>query len=277
MSAEVEGLLSKDYCADIKMDVLHILRQERGIALSDIVAAVKKIKSSRQTVALTGAGISTPSGIPDFRGRSGLWKMYDPSVYAHISTFRSDPRKVWEMTLPLMDIVRSSEPNSAHSTLASMERKGLLHGIITQNIDGLHKRAGSRNVIEYHGTIELAVCTLCGIKSEIAGDEIPLCGLCGAVMKPDFIMFGEPVPPAAYLEAKNLASFSDVFIVAGTSAVVQPAAELPFIAKDNRAYIIEMNMEVTGLTNYITDCYIKGPLEETLPRLLSALSGGNNL
>lgn len=239
--------------------------------MSEIESAIKKIKSSRQTVALTGAGISTPSGIPDFRGSSGLWKRYDPSVYAQISTFRESPGKVWEMTLPLIEISRKAEPNSAHNALAEMENIGLLHGIITQNIDGLHRRAGSRNVIEYHGTIENAVCTGCNLTAEIKTGTIPVCKGCGKIMKPGFILFGEPVAPAAYLEARNLASFSDVFIVAGTSANVQPAADLPFAAKGNGAYIIEMNIEKTGLTDYITNCFIQGPLEETLPELISMI------
>ena len=237
--------------------------------MKEINSAVTKLRSSRQTIALTGAGISTSSGIPDFRGSNGLWKKYDPSVYAHISTFRKDPQKVWDMTFQIIEISRKAEPNRAHNTLAVMENRGLLHGIITQNIDGLHRRAGSRNVIEYHGTLEKAVCTGCQETEEVQTGIVPVCKNCGKIMKPAFILFGEPVPPAAYLEARNLASFSDVFIIAGTSANVQPAADLPFIAKENGAYIIEMNMEKTGLTNYITNCFIQGTLEESLPHLMS--------
>ena len=240
--------------------------------MKEIDSALKKLKSSRQTIALTGAGISTGSGIPDFRGSSGLWEQYDPSVYAHISTFRKDPRKVWELAMRLAEISGNSRPNRAHHALASMEEKGLLHGIITQNIDGLHKLAGSRNVIEYHGTIKQAACAACRAVAHVKQGAFPVCETCGSIMKPAFTLFGEPVPPAAYLEARNLASFADVFIIAGTSANVQPAADLPFTAKDNGAYIIEMNIEETGLTNYITNCFIKGPVEETLPHLFEALT-----
>lgn len=239
--------------------------------MKELDEAIKKLKSSRQTVALTGAGISTSSGIPDFRGANGLWKKYDPSIFAHIHTFRHDPAKVWELAMKLIEISINAQPNTAHTALADMENMGLLHGIISQNIDSLHSRAGSRNVIEYHGNMGNAVCPGCHAAEEVRAGTIPVCPRCGCIMKPGFTLFGEPVPAAAFLEAKNLASYSDVFIVAGTSANVQPAADLPFIAKENGAYIIEMNMDTTGLTNYITDCFIQGPLEETLPRLAAML------
>ncbi len=237
----------------------------------EIDSAIKKLLSSRQTIALTGAGISTSSGIPDFRGPNGLWRKYDPSLYAHINTFRLDPAKVWELALQLTEISRSAKANCAHQALAEMEHRGLLNGIITQNIDTLHRRAGSRNVIAYHGTMEKAVCTRCYTTADVQIDTVPVCNNCGRIMKPEFTLFGEPVPAAAYLEARNLASFSDVFIIAGTSAMVQPAADLPYIAKKNGAYIIEMNLEMTGLTNFITDFFIQGSLEETLPHLVSLL------
>ena len=241
--------------------------------MKELDTAVRKLRSSRQTVALTGAGISTSSGIPDFRGANGLWKQYDPFVYAHMKTFLQEPAKVWELAMKLMEISVSAQPNSAHLALAEMENMGMLHGIITQNIDSLHERVGSRNVIAYHGTMDNAACPGCNVKEKVQTGTIPVCPRCGCIMKPGFTLFGEPVPAAAFLEAKNLASFSDVFIVAGTSANVQPAADLPFIAKENGAYIIEMNMDTTGLTNYITDCFIQGPVEETLPALVTMLHG----
>ncbi len=243
--------------------------------MTGINDAVKKILSSRQTVALTGAGISTASGIPDFRGVHGLWKTYDPSIYAHIRTFNKDPELVWELSLKLLDMTRKSGPNIAHHALAAMEKSGLLHGIITQNIDNLHQRAGSRNVINYHGTLEQAVCARCHETLIVSGERAPECVSCGGIMKPAFTLFGEAVPAAAFLEARNMASFSDVFMVIGTSAVVQPAAELPFIAKENGAFLIEMNSEETGLTNYITDCFIKGPVEDTLPLMAEKLMNRN--
>ncbi len=239
--------------------------------MNGIDEALKKLKSSRQTVALTGAGISTASGIPDFRSAHGLWNSYDPSKYAHISTFNSEPSLIWELALKLFNLAVETEPNSAHHALASMEKAGMLQGIITQNIDNLHQRAGSRNVINFYGSVNNAVCLSCHVSEIITGTPVPVCQNCGKIMKPGYTLFGEAVPPAAFLESRNLASYSDVFMVIGTSAVVQPAADLPFIAKENGAYIIEMNREATGLTNYITDCFIKGPLEETLPELLSTL------
>jgi len=191
----------------------------------------KKIKFSRQTIALTGAGISTASGIPDFRGTNGLWKRYNPSDYAHINTFNEDPGKAWELALKLLDLAHQSEPCSAHKALTAMEEKGFLHGIITQNIDNLHQRSGSRNVINYHGSIYEAVCIDCNVLSMNQGETPPMCRICGRIMKPGYTFFGETVSSAAFLEARNLASYSDVFMVVGTSAFVQPAADLPFIAK----------------------------------------------
>lgn len=170
--------------------------------------------------------------------------------------------------MKLFDMARNSEPNKAHLAIADLERAGLLHGVITQNIDNLHQRAGNRNVINYHGSIENAVCPSCRITDSITGDTIPLCAVCNRIMKPGFTLFGESVPPAAFLEARNLASFSDIFMVIGTSASVQPAADLPLIAKEHGAYIVEFNNNETGLTNYITDCFIKGYIEETLPDLI---------
>ena len=225
------------------------------------------LTASRQTIALTGAGISTASGIPDFRGTSGLWEKYDPSVYAHISTFKSCPEKIWELTGVLLEMLPELKPNNAHLALADMEHNGFLHGIITQNIDGLHKLAGSRNVIEYHGSLDTATCVSCHESVPMPAIIPPLCKNCGKIMKPGFTLFGEPVPAGAYLEAMNLVSFADVLIVAGTSVVVQPAADLPFVAKKNGAKIIEMNLKPSGLTNYITDFFIEGAVEETLPAL----------
>jgi len=239
--------------------------------LYGIDEAIKKLLSSRQTIALTGAGISTASGIPDFRSEHGLWNKYNPSKYANINSFKENPSMVWELALILFDLTNKSNPNNAHYALADLEKAGLLHGLITQNIDNLHQRAGSRNVIDYHGSIEQAVCPACHITAAITGLTVPVCSGCGRIMKPAFTLFGENVPPAAFLEARNLASFSDVFMVIGTSAVVQPAADLPFIAREHGAYIIELNSEETGLTNYITGCFIKGPVEETLPDLLLKL------
>lgn len=234
-------------------------------AIADILT------SSRQTVALTGAGISTASGIPDFRGTTGLWEKYDPAVYAHMATFNTCPEKIWELTSILLEMVKDIRPNRAHLSLALMENKGLLHGIITQNIDDLHKRAGNRKVIEYHGSLDIVTCSACRISELMPAEIPPTCGKCGKIMKPGFTLFGEAVPAAAYLEAINLVSFADVLLVIGTSAVVQPAADLPFVAKKNGARIIEMNMKPSGLTNYITDFYIEGPAEETLPALVEMI------
>lgn len=239
--------------------------------MDEINDVLRRLRNSRQTTALTGAGISTASGIPDFRGGHGLWNTYDPSKYAHIRTFNEQPAVVWELALKLFNMAHDCVPNKAHAALAELEKAGLLQGIITQNIDNLHQRSGCRTVINYHGSIEHAVCSRCHITITINGKDIPHCTSCGSIMKPAFTLFGEPVPPAAFLEARNLVSFSDVLMIIGTSASVQPAADLPFIARENGAFIIEFNSTETGLTNYITDYFVKGAAEETLPLLVSEI------
>jgi NAD-dependent deacetylase len=225
-------------------------------------------------MALTGAGVSAGSGIPAFRGRGGLWQVYDPAL-SRIDVFRENPRRVWEMARELIALVTGSEPNPAHHALAAMERGGVLKGLVTQNIDNLHQRAGSRNVIELHGTVGKLHCLACNIDFNSADfkimDEDPLCPHCSVVLKPGMVFFGEAVPFGAIMEARLIASTTDALMVIGTSAVVNPAAELPVIAKGNRAKIIEINIEPTGLTNSITDVFICGKAEEILPELLASL------
>lgn len=238
-------------------------------------AASSIINKSHYLAALTGAGVSAGSGIPAFRGRGGLWQVYDPAL-ARIDVFREDPHRVWEMTRTLMAMVTGSEPNPAHSALAAMERVGLLKGLVTQNIDNLHRRAGSRSVIELHGTLGKLRCLTCNIDFNSADfnlkEDDPLCPHCSAVLKPGIVFFGEAVPFGALMEARLLASTADAMLIVGTSAVVNPAAELPVIAKGNRAKIIEINIEPTRLTNSITDVFIRGRAEEVLPDLLGAIS-----
>lgn len=240
-----------------------------------ITKALRIIAKSRYLAALTGAGVSAGSGIPGFRGRGGIWTRYDPSL-ARIDCFREDPHRVWEMMREFVALVRSAEPNPAHRALAAMERLGILCGLITQNIDGLHQRAGSRSVVELHGNLMSLRCLRCdsvyGIADVSPEDGDPCCPVCTSVLKPGMVFFGEAVPFGGLMEARLLASSSDVFLVIGTSAVVSPASELPVLARANRAKIIEINIETTGLTNSITDVFIRGRAEDVLPDLLDKIT-----
>ncbi|GAB4111625.1 MAG TPA: NAD-dependent deacylase [Spirochaetota bacterium] len=240
-----------------------------------IKTAAKIVKDSISTIALTGAGISVESGIPDFRSAGGLWTRYNPEEYAHIDGFRRNPRKIWKMIFELMDMTRNAMPNPAHIALAQLEEMGLLKAVITQNIDNLHQRAGSKNVIEFHGNSERLQCIYCG--AEYAPDEFvienepPQCKKCGEILKPSVVFFGEMIPHNALMESQNLASDARVVLVIGTSAVVYPASSIPHIAKANGAYIIEFNLEKTVITPMITDIFIQGKVGETLPKFIEAI------
>ncbi len=244
--------------------------------------ASEAIISSTLTLALTGAGISVESGIPDFRSAGGLWSRFDPAEYATIEAFRANPEKVWEMLAEMDKVVSAAKPNPAHIALGELERLGYLHYIITQNIDNLHQEGGSRNVIEYHGNSSTLSCLWCG-KSYSArdkrGDMPPRCE-CGKILKPDVVFFGEPIPPDALNRSFQLASSAQVLMVIGTSALVSPANTIPSIAKQNRAKIIEINMERTQLTDSITDIFLQGKAGEVVPALVQAVKkkgGGSPL
>ena len=233
------------------------------------------LKSSRHAIALTGAGISAESGIPTFRGAQGLWSKYDPDEYAHISSFRRDPEKIWHMLRELILILKDAKPNPAHVALAELEKRGILKCVITQNVDGLHQKAGSKNVIEFHGTNSRLICLNC---PDVVVDaysldykEFPRCPKCGALLKPDVVFFGEPIPPDALSRSFEEARRCDLCLVIGTSAVVYPAAEIPFVAKRHGAKVVEINPEPTGLTNTITDYIILGKAGEVGAKLLELM------
>jgi NAD-dependent deacetylase len=241
--------------------------------------AAEIINKAHHLIALTGAGISVESGIPDFRSSGGLWEKFDPMIYAHIDSFRRNPEMVWDMIFEMVDLTRSSKPNPAHVALAELEKMGILKAIITQNIDNLHQEAGSLNVIEFHGNAHTLECVKCGEDysvDDFPNDRtIPACRACGAILKPGVVFFGEVIPPDALMESQMLAKSSDAILVIGTSAVVYPASGIPYVAKQNRASVIEMNLESTGLTNSITDVFIQGRVGETLPRLLDEIRSMN--
>ena len=231
------------------------------------------ILESRLTLALTGAGISVESGIPDFRSADGLWSKYDPAEYADIDAFRADPQKVWKMLGEMDEIVSQARPNKAHIGLGALEQMGCLHCVITQNIDNLHQEGGSRNVIEYHGNSSTYSCLSCGrrYKAEEKGDEaLPRCE-CQEILKPDVVFFGEAIPEQAMHRSFELASSAQALLVVGTSAVVSPANTIPSVAKRNDAKIIEVNKERTHLTDTLTDLFFQGSAGEIIPQLVAAI------
>jgi NAD-dependent deacetylase len=226
------------------------------------------IRRSKRAVALTGAGISVESGIPDFRSPGGLWERFDPWEYGTIRAFEKNPAKVWVM-LKEMD-----RPNAAHYALAELEAKGHLMGIITQNVDNLHQAAGSRNVIEYHGNAHRFVCLAC--KGHWARETLdlratPLYCYCGGLIKPDVVFFGEPIPEAPMYAANALALNCDLMFIIGTSGEVAPANILPQVAKNQQAIIVENNLEHTRLTLFLTDYFLAGPAGEMLPQVMQGL------
>jgi NAD-dependent deacetylase len=189
------------------------------------------IRDNQPCVVLTGAGVSTESGIPDFRSSDGIWAQYDPMEYATIHAFRRDPAKVWDFYAQRLDVLRAAEPNAAHLALARLEADGWIEALVTQNVDRLHERAGSRDVVEVHGSLRTSSCLECG---HVEGFErvvrllpTPRCERCGAVLKPDVVMFGELLPPAAIDRAFELAREAALLLVAGSSLEVHPVAALP--------------------------------------------------
>jgi NAD-dependent deacetylase len=189
------------------------------------------VREHRPLVVLSGAGISTESGIPDFRSAIGIWAKYDPMEYAHIDAFRRDPEKVWDFYGRRLSVLGDAEPNDGHRALAELEDRGWVRGVITQNIDRLHERAGSRALVEVHGSIRTSSCLHCGTAlpmEEVVGMlPVPHCPNCGDVLKPDVVMFGELLPAAQIARAEQLAREAGLLLVVGSSLEVYPVAGLP--------------------------------------------------
>lgn len=189
------------------------------------------IAANQPCVALTGAGISTESGVPDFRSASGIWAHYDPYEVASSDGFRRNPARVWEFYGRRLGVLAEVRPNTGHAALAALERAGLLEALITQNVDGLHQQAGSRDVIEVHGSIATASCGSCGRRERredvVALLPLPTCADCGSVLRPDVVMFGELLPAAAVERATRLARTAGSMLVVGSSLEVWPVAGLP--------------------------------------------------
>jgi NAD-dependent deacetylase len=231
-------------------------------------------------VALTGAGISVESGIPAFRGAQGLWEKYAPMEYASIGAFIRNPEKSWKMLAELFALCGAASPNGAHAGLAKLESMGILRAIITQNVDRLHQSAGARRVIEYHGNMEELVCIACWRNYPTRerykdGDGPPRCD-CGEILKPNIVMFGEPIPWLAQERAEEEARSCGVLLVIGTSAQVTPACDIPGIAKKSGAAVVEVNPEETRLTRTVTDVHIPGTASDAVRKLLETLSAIRN-
>jgi NAD-dependent deacetylase len=235
--------------------------------------AAEIVVSSRLTLALTGAGVSVESGIPDFRSAEGLWARYDPAEYATIAAFRQNPDKVWNMLRDMEDLVKNARPNAAHVGMGELERMGFLHHVITQNIDNLHQEGGSKNVIEYHGNSTTFSCIWCGkryTREEIGEEPTPRC-VCTKPLKPDVIFFGEAIPADALDRSFELASRVEVVMIVGTSALVSPANTIPVLAKERGAKLIEVNKEETHLSGSVTDVFLKGSAGAIIPALVDAV------
>jgi NAD-dependent deacetylase len=189
------------------------------------------LERRRPCVALTGAGISTESGIPDFRSAEGIWARYDPAEVATIDAFRRDPVRVWEFYALRLDALAQAEPNDGHRALADLEQRGWVRAVVTQNVDGLHQRAGSRDVVEVHGSLREAECVHCGVgvpmEDAVAALPLPPCPECGEILKPGVLMFGELVPAQAIERAQRLAAEAKLLLVVGSTLEVYPVAGLP--------------------------------------------------
>lgn len=250
------------------------MRDIASIDQEALDAAAALLSSAHHAVAFSGAGISVESGIPAFRGVSGIWSRYDPACL-DIETFHAHPENAWPVIKEIFyDFFGRAEPNPAHSALAQMEQDGLLSCVITQNIDNLHQRAGSRTVIEFHGTSRRLVCTHCGRLQDFSRkifDVMPPRCLCGGVLKPDFVFFGEPIPWQAHSRSVRETEEADLWLVIGTTGEVQPASWLPYQAKQHGAVVIEVNVEPSAFTDRVTDIFLCGKAGSVLPALLGRL------
>ena len=218
--------------------------------------AADLLRAAKRAVVLTGAGISTPSGIPDFRSEgTGLWSSNEPLEAASLSTFRTAPERFFAWFRPLASQIYNARPNLAHKALAELEKAGCVYSVITQNIDTLHQKAGSQHVVEMHGTLRTLTCTHCYHQVDSApylgpfveNGAIPCCPKCGSVLKPDVILFGEQLPERAWFQAQRDARQSDLMLIAGSSLEVLPVAGLPMQALDRGAHLIIINNTATYL------------------------------
>ena len=240
---------------------------------------LSRLLGAERITVFTGAGVSAESGVPTFRGNEGLWKKFKPEELANLSAFMKNPDLVWEWYEARRRIIGSVQPNAGHRALADMERLVSSCTLITQNVDNLHRRAGSRNVVELHGNIERNYCLACG--AVYTGADLPHTGGvprcsragCNGLIRPDVVWFGEMLPEDEWEGAVRASASADVFFSVGTSAVVYPAASLPMMAKQQGAWLVEINPEQTTLTPS-ADLFLQGLSGELLPSSVNALKEG---
>ena len=234
----------------------------------------QKLINSKKIVFVTGAGISQESGIPTFRGKDGHWRKHDPMKLATINAFFDDPNLVWEWYEDRRKNILTAKPNEGHFAIANMEKFRDVT-VLTQNIDGLHQRSGSTNVLELHGSIIRIKCTVCDFSDSITQnfESLPPKCTCGKMLRPDVVWFGEGLPHAVWKNAIGEASTCDIMIIVGTSLVVSPANTLPIYAKQNDATLIEVNPEKTVMSNDM-DLSIQATSASMLPKILSILKNG---
>jgi NAD-dependent deacetylase len=242
---------------------------------NDFTRAIELLRHSDYTTAFTGAGISVESGIPPFRGKGGIWTKYDP-MYLDIGYYLEQPEKAWKIIREIFyNYFGHAKPNMAHYGLALLERKGMLQNVITQNIDNLHQEAGNRVVIEFHGNSKYFRCLRCDEKFSVNDltltETPPRCAHCNGLLKPDFIFFGEGIPEEAYRASLDAAQHAAVFLLIGTSGQVAPANQIPYLAKQSRAHIIEVNPDPTTYTYSITDVFLKGKAAVTMEVLMKKM------
>jgi NAD-dependent deacetylase len=235
---------------------------------------VRRIGDARAIVVFTGAGVSAESGVPTFRGTDGIWSKLKPEELASMNAFMKNPSMVWQWYAHRKKIMSGISPNPGHHALVRMENLAPSFAVITQNIDGLHRRAGSRTVYELHGNIERNYCMKCGTPYGndfvVPPSGIPLCPACGGLVRPDVVWFGEMLPEDEWDASVRASEGADLFMSVGTSAIVYPAASLPLVAKRSGAYLLEINPEPTPLTAQ-ADEFLQGPSGVLLPLLAEAL------
>ncbi|WP_136715697.1 NAD-dependent deacylase [Halorientalis salina] len=251
-----------------------------SVSDADIEAVAAAVRAAETVVAMTGAGVSTASGIPDFRGEGGLWERHDPMDF-HIDRFRSDPAGFWTDRVDLQAAIFGDEsiaPNGAHEALADLESAGHLDTLVTQNIDGLHQEAGSEDVVEIHGSAARVSCRDCGerfdadpvIERARDGELPPTCADCGGTLKPDTVLFGEQLPEHALARSQAATRNADLFLVAGSSLTVEPAATLPQTAAMRGATLVLANLESTPLSDR-AEFDLRADVTEVLPRIRDEL------
>jgi NAD-dependent deacetylase len=244
---------------------------------NEVQQLAELVRSARSVVALTGAGISVPSGIPDFRSAgTGLWEKVDPMEVAHIDAFRRDPEKFWRFYADRFTTLQDKQPNGAHRALVELERRGHLDAVITQNIDRLHRKAGTTDLIEIHGTIETSSCLDCRepvplteVRERVAASGVPRCG-CGQALKPDVVLFGEMLPEAAMERAFGLATEADLMLCVGSSLEVYPVAGLPGLTLRSGGRIAIVTQSPTPLDSDAT-VRLGGDVVAELEALVAAL------